>query len=182
MMNYIFLANGFEELEAVSIYDFLCREDLEVQLVSISKERTVLGAHNLAIQADVVFGQVDFSDAKMLILPGGMPGARLLSECTELNELLVQHDRKNGLIAAICAAPMVLGKLGLLEGKSAVCYPGFEETLSGAKVDTYVSAIKDGNIITGKGPGCIFEFGYEIVSVLKDDQAAEDLLTVMQYH
>lgn len=182
MMNYIFLATGFEELEAISIYDFLCREELEVQLVSISKEKTVIGAHNLAIRADVVFDQVDFSDAKMLILPGGMPGARLLSECTKLNDLLIKHDRKNGLIAAICAAPMVLGKLGLLEGKSAVCYPGFEDTLLGAKVDTYVSALKDDNIITGKGPGCIFEFGYEIVSVLKSDQVAENLLTVLQYH
>ena len=152
----VFLANGFEEMEATGTVDVLCRGGVEVKTVSISSEREVTGAHGMVYLADATFGDMDFSEADALILPGGMPGSSNLNDCEPLKELLVDHYKKGKIVAAICAAPMVLGGLGLLKGRRATCYPGFEPKLIGATA-TGEAVEVDGNVITGKGPGLVFK-------------------------
>ena len=131
-MNYIFLDNGFEEIEAITTIDLLRRAGIALTTVSVTGQELVMGAHNIAVKADILFADADFSDAEMLILPGG---ATKLHECQALCDLLVAHNQQDKLIAAICAAPSVLGRLGILQGKQATCYPGFEEYLGESYVD-----------------------------------------------
>ena len=119
-MNYIFLDNGFEEIEAITTIDLLRRANIALTTVSVTGKEWVLGAHNIAVKADTLFADADFADAEMLILPGG---ATKLHECQALCDLLLLHNEQEKLIAAICAAPSVLGRLGILEGKQATCYP-----------------------------------------------------------
>lgn len=170
----VFLANGFEEMEATGTVDVLCRGGVEVKTVSISSEREVTGAHGMVYLADATFGDMDFSEADALILPGGMPGSSNLNDCEPLKELLVDHYKKGKIVAAICAAPMVLGGLGLLKGRRATCYPGFEPKLIGATA-TGEAVEVDGHVITGKGPGLVFNFGLALLSVLKSDAVAEEV-------
>ena len=120
-MNYLFLDNGFEEIEAITTIDLLRRAQIEVTTVSVTGRQMVLGAHNIPVAADDLIENLDFTDAQMLILPGG---ATHLEQYEALTQLLVKHNDQNKLIAAICAAPSVLGKLGILENKQATCYPG----------------------------------------------------------
>ena len=150
-MVYIFLATGFEETEAVTVIDIIRRAGIEITVVSISDNIYVTGAHNITLKADKMFSETDFSLGRMLILPGGMPGSTNLNEHKPLKDLIVKYDKEGKYIAAICAAPMVFGELGLLENKKATCYPGFESHLKGAILCTDY-AVEDGNIITGKGP------------------------------
>lgn len=158
----LFLANGFEEIEALATVDILRRAQLTVETISISDKKSVTGAHNLSVIADKTFQEANFSDVGLLVLPGGMPGAKNLNEHEELKQLISQFNEEGKLIAAICAAPMVLGGLGLLKDRRATCYPGFETELTGAKA-TGESVVTDGNIITGKGPGLVFEFALRLV-------------------
>ncbi|NLX66825.1 MAG: DJ-1/PfpI family protein [Bacteroidales bacterium] len=158
----LFLANGFEEIEALATVDILRRAQLTVETISISDKKSVTGAHNLSVIADKTFQEANFSDVGLLVLPGGMPGAKNLNEHEELKQLISQFNEEGKLIAAICAAPMVLGGLGLLKDRRATCYPGFETELTGAKA-TGESVVIDGNIITGKGPGLVFEFALRLV-------------------
>ena len=123
---YVFFADGFEEIEAITPVDVLRRAGLNVETVSVTDEEVVTGAHNIPVICDSCFQDCDFSDADLLLLPGGMPGAATLSEHEGLNRLLPGHVKEGKPVAAICAAPMVLGKLGLLKGKRVTCYPGFE--------------------------------------------------------
>ena len=122
----LFLANGFEEIEALATVDILRRAQLTVETISISDKKSVTGAHNLSVIADKTFQEANFSDVGLLVLPGGMPGAKNLNEHEELKQLISQFNEEGKLIAAICAAPMVLGGLGLLKDRRATCYPGFE--------------------------------------------------------
>ncbi|MCQ2341674.1 MAG: DJ-1/PfpI family protein, partial [Paludibacteraceae bacterium] len=145
-MNYLFLDNGFEEIEALTTVDLLRRANIQVTTVSITGQAMVLGAHNIAVQADGLLDDIDFSDAEMLILPGG---ASHLEACEALCELLRKHNDENKMIAAICYAPSVLGRLGILEGKQATCYPGFEKYLGESYVGGLV--VESKNIITAKG-------------------------------
>lgn len=161
----LFLANGFEEIEALGTADILRRAQIDVVTVSITNDKTVKGAHNIKVEADNTFSNIDFTDFDMLILPGGMPGAKNLNEHIELKNLLTEFNSKQKFIAAICAAPMVLGGLGLLKNKRATCYPGFEPELIGATI-TGENVVVDENIITGKGPGLVFDFGLRIVEQL----------------
>ncbi len=161
----LFLANGFEEIEALGTTDILRRAQIDVVTVSITNDKTVKGAHNIKVEADNTFSNIDFTDFDMLILPGGMPGAKNLNEHIELKNLLTEFNSKQKFIAAICAAPMVLGGLGLLKNKRATCYPGFEPELIGATI-TGENVVVDENIITGKGPGLVFDFGLRIVEQL----------------
>ena len=161
----LFLANGFEEIEALGTADILRRAQIDVVTVSITNDKTVRGAHNIKVEADNTFSNIDFTDFDMLILPGGMPGAKNLNEHIELKNLLTEFNSKQKFIAAICAAPMVLGGLGLLKNKRATCYPGFEPELIGATI-TGENVVVDENIITGKGPGLVFDFGLRIVEQL----------------
>ncbi len=158
----LFLANGFEEIEALGTLDILRRAQIPVETVSIGDDKTVTGAHNIPVVADTTFDEADFSAVEVLVLPGGMPGAKHLNEHERLKNLLLEFNVQEKKIAAICAAPMVLGGLRLLEGKRATCYPGFEPELIGAKV-TGENVVVDENITTGKGPGLVFDFALRLV-------------------
>jgi len=171
---FIFLAEGFEETEAVATIDIMLRGDLDVNSVSITGNLLVTGAHGIAVNADILFEEADFSSGDMLVLPGGMPGASNLNAHSGVKSALEQYAAGGKKIAAICAAPLVLGGLGLLKGKNATAYPGFESTLQGA---TFVESpvVKDGNIITGRGPGFVFQFGLAIVEELQGKDKADEV-------
>ena len=173
-MIYLFIATGTEELEALGTADIIRRAGLDLQIVSITGERTVTGSHGIRIVANETLSEADFFDADLFILPGGMPGAANFAACEDLNERIRDHVYLGRPVAAICAAPMVLGRLGLLEGKRVTCYPGFEGELRGA---TYTGALveQDDLFITGKGPAAVFEFGYTIVARMKDQATADAL-------
>ena len=161
----LFLAKGFEEIEALATVDILRRAEISVQTVSITHGNYVEGAHGIKVTTDTVFADLDFSTVDILVLPGGMPGAKHLNEHEELKEQLKIFAERGNTVAAICAAPMVLGGLGLLEGKKATCYPGFESELTGATT-TGNSVEVSGNIITGKGPGFVFDFTLQLVETI----------------
>ena len=130
---YAFFADGFEEIEAFTAVDTLRRAGLNVQIVSVTPDEIVMGAHDVSLLCDINFENCDFFDADLLLLPGGMPGAATLDKHEGLRKLLLDFAAKGKPIAAICAAPMVLGKLGLLKGRKATCYPSFEQYLEGAE-------------------------------------------------
>lgn len=150
--SFLFLADGFEEIEALTCVDVLRRAGIPVKTVSISESLQVKGAHDITVKADHLFDSTLFNDPEWLILPGGLPGADNLYNFAPLQGLLKRHNDADGKIAAICAAPgVVLGKLGILKGKKATCYPGFEELMEGAEA-MQQPVVADGNIITGNGP------------------------------
>lgn len=169
-----FLANGFEEVEALSVVDVLKRANIEVVMVSITGELKVKGAHNIEIMADMLYENVNFEDVDVLFLPGGMPGTKNLDNHKALNEKLVEFDNSKKLVTAICAAPMVLGHLGILKGKNATCYPGFEDELVGANV-LYDNVVVDDNVITSRGMGTAIELGLKLVEILVDEDTSEKL-------
>lgn len=173
-MIYMFLADGFEEVEALCPLDILRRAGLEVTTVGIGKD-TIIGAHGITVQADIPDVMYRDSTPDMIILPGGMPGSSNLDESKTVDAALRAASRKGAFLCAICAAPMVLGKRGYLKGKNAVCYPGFEEYLEGATVSKTETVVRDGHIITAKGMGVALEFGLELVRALKDDETAEQI-------
>jgi len=175
---YIHLVDGFEEIEAVTIIDVLRRAGLNVISVSLTANRTVKGSHNIEINADVLFADVDYSKGSMIILPGGMPGAKNLNEHEGLKRQIVDYQNKGLYLAAICAAPIVLGGLGILSGRRVVCYPGYEAHLIGADVQSD-PFIVDNNIITGRGVGAALGFSLEIVRILKSEQSALELSRAM---
>ena len=159
---FLFLAEGFEEIEALTPVDVLRRAGLSVQTVSVMDEQVVAGAHGVPVLADKMFAEINPEDAEMILLPGGLPGATNLDAHEGLSRMILDFAAAEKPLAAICAAPLVLGNRGLLQGKKATCYPGFETYLQGAE---YTAALveKDGNIITGKGPGAAMEFAFAIV-------------------
>lgn len=173
-MVYLFLANGFEEIEALCPLDLLRRAGVEVTTVAVGGSESVVGSHGIVVQADVP--DVMFRDPapEMVILPGGMPGAAHLDESRTVESALRACASHGGFLAAICAAPMVLGKRGYLKGKQAVCYPGFEEQLRGATVVNR-RVVRDGNIITGAGMGVALDFGLALVAALKGEETAANL-------
>ena len=179
-MIYVFLATGFEDIEAIAPVDIMRRAGLKVQTVSITGERVVMSAHGVGITSDILLQEVDFGKAEMLVLPGGLPGSTNLDACQPLTRAIKQHFETGGAIAAICAAPLVFGHLGLLKGRLATCYPGVDSELRGAN---YTGAIveHDGNIITGKGPAAAFEFGYTIVDYFLGEGASLPLRQGMIY-
>ena len=157
----VFLADGFEEVEALTVVDVLRRIGISVETVSIMKSKTVMGAHDVPIVADKLFEDIKQDNVEMIVLPGGMPGATNLDSHVGLSKLIKEFAESAKPLSAICAAPMVLGKRGILNNKKATCYPGFEKFLHGA---AYTNALvqKDGNIITGKGPGAAMDFAFTI--------------------
>lgn len=180
MKHYIFLANGFEEIEGLMVVDLLRRAEIPITTVSIGDSLEVLGTHNISVQADKLYSEVDYSNAHMLILPGGMPGTKHLGEHEGLKELLVNHNKENKMLAAICAAPSVFGMNGILEGKKATCYPGFEEQLKGA-VYTDDKVVQDQNIITSKGLGTALDFALAIIAHNKGKDAVAKIKESVQY-
>lgn len=178
-MVYVFIADGFEEIEVMTIIDILRRADIDTKLVSVDGYE-VVGAHGVRILADIHIGVIDEDNMEMLVLPGGMPGTTNLENSIELIELIERSNQSNVLIAAICAAPMILGKLKLLEGKKATCYPGFEEYLIGAEI-VGRKVIKDKNIITSRGPGTASDFAFKIVEMIKNKEISNQLKEGMLY-
>lgn len=168
--SYLFLADGFEEIEAIVPIDVLRRAGMKVKTVSITSSRQVIGAHGVIVTADLVFDPVLFTEPDWLILPGGMPGATNLYEFTPLHGLLRQHKADGGHIAAICAAPaVVLGQLGLLEGEKATCYPGFENLCKGAEmVDSPV--VTSHNLVLSSGPANALSWALAIVRMSRGDK------------
>ena len=171
---YLFLADDFEEIEALTVVDVLRRANLQVQTVSITDSLTVKGAHGISVVSDVLFGNCSFDKVKALVLPGGMPGAETLGKHKGLTELLKKHANTEVVLAAICAAPMVLGQLGLLKEKNAVVYPGFESKLTGASIQRDLVVV-DGNIITGKGPAAALPFAFALTEKLVGKDAVNQL-------
>lgn len=172
------MADGFEEIEALAVVDMLRRAAMPVSMVSITDEFDVQGAHGVTIIADEVISEADFTDAEWLILPGGMPGSANLASCAPLVAMLKAHNEAGGKIAAICAAPMVLGENGILEGKNATCYPGFEEHLKGANY-TATQVERDGNIVTGNGPAQAIMFAAAIIEKSLGEATAKRILEGM---
>ena len=167
----IFLTTGFEEIEALATIDILYRGGVNIKSVSLTGDRTVAGGHGISVVADYLFEEVDFSDAQMLILPGGTVR---INEHEGLKHEILAFARQGKPIAAICAAPMVFGGLGLLNGRQATCYPGYEKYLAGAHI-THAPVTVDGNITTGKAAGYTIEFALELLSQLKGKEVAEEV-------
>lgn len=165
-MIYILLADGFEEVEALACCDILRRAELKTVLATIGEEY-VTGSHRITVKADMKAEDIDLETVSGIVLPGGMPGTLNLQKNETVNKLIDFCRKNDKLIGAICAAPMILGDLGLLNGKKATCFPGFEENLTGAEIiDDFV--VTDGNIITGKGAGASIMFGAAIADYFKE--------------
>lgn len=179
MKTLLFLTDGFEEIEALATVDILRRAGIVVTTVSTTGKVNVVGKNAVEVKADALFEEVFKDDADMLIIPGG-PGVANLDKHQGLKELIKEYNQKGKWIAAICAAPTILGKLGLLEEKNAICYPGCENDLTRAKL-LDLPVVVDGNIITSKGPGTAFQFAFKIVEILKGKEKAEDVSKGMCY-
>ena len=174
MKIYLHLAEGFEEIEALSVVDVLRRAKIDVETVSITGKKEVVGTHNIKVITDLLFDDADYSTAEMIILPGGMPGTTYLEKHKGLVEKILEFYRNGKWLAAICAAPSILGKLGLLKGKSATCYPGFENYLIDA-VYSEESVVVSDKIITSRGPGTAIYFALEIVKIIKSEKVADKI-------
>lgn len=177
---YIFLANGFEEIEALTVVDLLRRASIETSMISITGSMEVKGAHNITVKADALFENTEFNDADLLVLPGGMPGTAHLMEHKGLDELLREFHMKNKNIAAICAAPSVLGAKGLLAGKRATCYPGFESKLTDSII-VELDVVEDGNVITSRGLGTAIDFSLSLINKLIDKETAKRIADGIVY-
>lgn len=179
-MVYIMLANGFEEIEALTVVDVVRRAGLEALTVSISNSNEVKGAHSIRVAADILISEADLEESDLVVLPGGMPGALNLRNSEPLCLALKARASHNRPIAAICAAPFILGELGILDGKRATCYPGFEDHLHGA-AHTGEMVEQDGNIITAKGPAAAADFALTIVEALCGKAKADEVAAGMLY-
>ncbi|MDF2891120.1 MAG: ThiJ family intracellular protease [Clostridia bacterium] len=168
----IYLADGFEEIEALTVVDVLRRAGVEANTVAITNAKEVRGAHNITVIADKTFDEMDNNAADMLVLPGGMPGTTNLEKHEGLKSLIKQFYHEEKLIAAICAAPSILGKMELLESSRATCYPGFEKDLKGA-IHSDDLVVRHKNIITSKGPGTALLFALDLVEILLGKEKME---------
>ena len=177
---YVFLADGFETVEALAPVDVMRRAGLQVTTVSIMRRSNVVSAQNVTVVADLLFEDVVFDDASALVLPGGGVGTDNLSAHEPLRALLVDACSRGLLVAAICAAPMVFGRIGILKGKKATCYPGCESDLFDAEY-TAAAVEQDGNIITACGPGASFDFGFAIIERFCGAGVVETLRSQMQF-
>lgn len=176
----ILMADGCEEIEGLTAVDILRRAGLEIVTISMNKTDSVTGSHNITFQTDAIFEQVNLDEFDAIILPGGMPGTVKLGEHAGVTKAVQAFASAGKLVAAICAAPSVLGAAGILQGKRAVCHPGFEDKLTGAQV-SFEPVMTDGNIITSRGMGTAIEFALAIVQYLKDEDAVDDLKQKLVY-
>lgn len=179
-MVILFLADGFEEIEAIGTVDILRRCGIDVKTVSVTNSNAVMGAHHIPVVADLRMDEVSDMQPEAVILPGGIPGADHLQASSEVNRMLKECADRGGLIAAICAAPKVLGAAGLLKGKRAVCYPGYEPELFGAQTDT-ARVIADTNVITSRGAGTMQDFAFAIAAYLGKELEAAAVRESMLY-
>lgn len=174
-MVYIFLADGFEEAEALVPADLLRRAGAEVKLVGVTR-KTVLGAHGISVNSDISLEQVQEEAAEMLVIPGGLPGVTNVAASERAMELLKSAAEEGCWVGAICAAPsVVLGPIGLLKERKATCYPGMEDGMDGAVAQVGKSVVVDGKFVTGEGPGAAFDFGLKLVEVLKGTETMQQV-------
>ena len=171
---YVFLADGFEEIEGLTVVDLLRRAEIETITVSVMGREEIIGSHRIPVVADTLIGDVHPTVEDLLVLPGGMPGTLHLGDCEKLRELLLKAAEENGRIAAICAAPTVFGKLGLLDGRKAICYPGMEEV-------TAAPVVTDGNITTSRGLGTAIPFALRLIEELSGKETAERIAKSIVY-
>ena len=171
----ICMANGTEEIEALTVVDLLRRAQVSVAMYSVHGEDYVVGSHDIKIAMDNSYDEIDWERARMLVLPGGMPGTNHFLASKELAERIRSFHEQGKYIAAICAAPSVLGQCGILQGRRATCYPCFSEKLIGAKYEES-SVVCDGNIITSRGLGTAIEFSAALIEVFCGKEVAQDIL------
>ena len=174
------VANGYEEVEMLTVVDLLRRAGMTCDIISVSGEKELTSSHKVTVIADLLYEEADFDGYDALAIPGGMPGTTNLGAHAGVCEQLKKAYADGRMIAAICAAPTVFGKLGLLEGKKAICYPGMEDQLTGAEV-TYEPAVRDGNIITSRGMGTAIDFGLAIIAYYEGEEAAAALAEKIVY-
>ncbi len=179
-MIYIFLANGFEECEALAPIDILRRENIEIKTVGVTS-KTITGSHGIPIVCDLETNEISTDNLDGIILPGGMPGTLNLEKDNTVSEFIDFCAKNNKLICAICAAPSILGHKNILINKNATCYSGFEKELYGANISEN-SVVTDGNIITACGAGAAFEFGFSILTYLKNKETADKLKIQMRFN
>lgn len=170
----VFLADGFEEIEGLTVVDILRRAGVQVDTVSVTGDRTIHGSHQIDVQADFLFEEMDFTQTDMLVLPGGMPGTKYLMEHKGLRSLLQAYHEQGQYIAAICAAPSIFGGLGFLKGRKACCYPSFEEKLEGAEVVQDAVSV-DGHVVTSRGMGTAIPFALKLTGLLCGEEKAEEI-------
>ncbi len=178
-MVYVFLADGFEEIEAISVIDILRRSGLSVTTISISENLLVDGAHGISVVADGYLEDVSLEEGTAFVLPGGLPGSDNLQACGELEVLLKKADKAEKIVAAVCAAPKILGAFGITEGRCATCYPGYEKELLGA-IAKEDKVVRDGHVITSRGAGTAADFAFAIAEALGKDP--EPIRKGMLYH
>lgn len=171
---YIFMADGLEEIEGLTVVDILRRAGIETVMVSIMENQTVTGSHGIVIKTDRMFDREELKDGTVYVLPGGMPGTKYLGAHRELGALLKDVCAEGRKVAAICAAPTVLGGLGLLQGKKAICYPGMEDGLTGAVVTKEPVVVSD-NVTTSRGMGTAIPFALSLVAQLQGQEAADKM-------
>lgn len=180
LKTYVLLAPGFEIAEATLPIDILRRARIDVVTVSINNEAIVPASNGVKVVADQMIGATDFADGDMLFLPGGMPGSLNLRDSKEVAAVISQYAEAGKWLAAVCAAPMVYGLMGLLEGHRATCYPGFEKDLLGA-IPVKETCVRDGQFITGCGAGAGFALGREMAAVLVGEDTANAVLRQMMF-
>lgn len=178
-MVYIFLAEGFEEIEALAVVDILRRAKIDVKTVSVSGSEYITGSHAISVKADIGITDIDES-FDMIVFPGGMPGAVNLESSADVKRLTDFAVKNGRYVAAICASPSIIGKWGYLKGRKATCYPSYEPMLEGAEV-VFDDVVCDGQFITSRGAGTAHTFAFKITELLKDAQTAEQIKKSMQY-
>ena len=167
---YIFLADGFEDIEGLTVVDLMRRADIDIKTVSIKKSKEITTSHGITMLTDLTFAETDFTDADMLVLPGGMPGTKYLNEYQPLRDLLADFYKKGGKVAAICAAPTVLASLGFLEKRKATAYPSCMEGLA-----------VDGNVTTSRGLGTAVDFALSLIGQLLGEKKADEIAESVVY-
>lgn len=177
----VFLANGFEEVEALTVVDYLRRMEIEVDMVSITDDKQVAGAHGINVLVDKRIKDINSNDYDGLVIPGGLPGSTNLRDNDRVIEIVKSMNQDQKMIAAICAGPIVLDRAGIIKDKSITSYPGFEDDLKEANYKEE-SAVRDGNIITSRGPSLAIDFAIEIVRYLLDEEKVEELKADILYN
>ena len=179
-MVYVHLAEGFEEIEAMTIVDLLRRADIDTETVSVTGYLPVKGSHGVKIVADILFEDAVYSSCELIVLPGGMPGAKNLDAHEGLREKIYSFNNQGKKLAAICAAPLVFGRAGVLKGKKAACYPGFEDELAGAELSTD-DVVSDAGVITSRSPGTAMAFALAIIEDLKGKETADKIAEALLF-
>ena len=180
MKVYVMLADGFEEIEALSVVDVLRRGEVETVMVSIKSDKIILSSHNIPVVTDITIEELAIMPEDIIVIPGGSKGVQKLSESKALQNLLLKHQEQKGLLAAICAGPTIPGKMGFYKGINATCYPGCEDDLEGAIISKD-DVVIDKNFITSQGPATSLAFAFALLSLAKGETASKEIQKGMLY-